>query len=77
MGRASAIYINEQFCTGCNFCVEFCPKKVLALSDEMNQKGVYLPRVVDLDACTACDICELYCGAFAIAVKQKEVVAHG
>ena len=72
MGRAKAIYIEEKYCTGCQLCVEFCPKKVLGVSKELNQKGVYVPYVAELDACTACGICELYCGAFAIAVEQKE-----
>ena len=45
---------------------------MLGVSKELNQKGVYVPYVAELDACTACGICELYCGAFAIAVEQKE-----
>jgi len=77
MGRAKSIYIEERYCTGCQLCVEFCPKKVLAVSKELNQKGVYLPCVVDLEACTACGICELYCGAFAIAVEQRRDGANG
>ena len=77
MGRAAGIYFEDQYCTGCQLCVEFCPKKVLGVSKELNQKGVYLPYVADLEACTACRICELYCGAFAVAVEQRRDGASG
>ena len=77
MGRAKNISIDEQFCTGCQLCVEFCPKRVLGVSKELNQKGVFVPCIEDLEACTACGICELYCGAFAIAVEQRKDGACG
>ena len=54
MGRAAGIYFEEQYCTGCQLCVEFCPKKVLGVSKDLNQKGVYLPYVANLEACTGC-----------------------
>jgi len=41
--------------------VEFCPTKVLAMQD-----GTAV--VVDLDRCTACNLCDLRCPDFAITV---------
>jgi len=57
------IEINEEWCKGCAICVEFCPKAVLA----MNRRGK--PEVMDLEACTKCQLCDLRCPDFAITVK--------
>jgi len=45
---------------------------VLERSKEMNVRGVYPPAVANLEACTVCRLCELYCGSFAIAVEEEE-----
>ncbi|MDZ7262338.1 MAG: 4Fe-4S binding protein [candidate division KSB1 bacterium] len=59
------IEINKSWCKGCAICVEFCPRKVLAM------KGAY-PEVVDLEACTACQLCEVLCPDFAITVRRTK-----
>ncbi len=57
-----ALAINQKLCKGCGICIEFCPKKVLALSD----KGkVYAEH---LGLCIDCGLCELRCPDFAIQV---------
>lgn len=60
--------INQKLCKGCGICIEFCPKKVLALSD----KGKVYEKEVNL--CIDCGQCELRCPDFAIQVI-KEVKA--
>jgi len=65
------IYILTERCKGCSFCVEFCPKKVLELSQEYNTKGYYPPYVKDPDACIACNLCSLICPDFAIYCEDK------
>lgn len=55
------IVINRKWCKGCEICVEFCPKKVLAMEGE---KAV----VVALEECSRCLLCELRCPDFAIEV---------
>jgi len=60
------IEINEQWCKGCGICVEFCPKKVLA----MNPRGK--PEVIDLESCTKCQLCDLRCPDFAITVEEGQ-----
>jgi 2-oxoglutarate ferredoxin oxidoreductase subunit delta len=68
-----AITIIKEFCKGCGFCIEYCPKKVYELSGEMNEKGYRLPSPVRIDECTECGLCDLYCPDFAIILdKTKE-----
>jgi len=59
------IEIRKERCKGCNICVAFCPKKVLAL-DSMGK--VY---VVDENACIGCGQCELRCPDFAIRIRKE------
>lgn len=70
------VYIIEERCKGCNFCIEFCPKNVLEESEKYNSKGYHPPEVVNPDDCVDCQLCELICPEFAIYVLDaKEVEA--
>jgi Ferredoxin len=60
--------IRERYCKGCNICVAFCPKKVLALRD-----GKVFPERPEL--CIGCRLCELRCPDFAIEVRESN--GHG
>lgn len=55
--------IRESWCKGCNICVAFCPKQVLALR---NGK-VFAAHP---DQCIGCRMCELRCPDFAIQIKE-------
>ena len=55
------IKIKESWCKGCEICVEFCPHNVLVMKDGK-------AFVENLETCTACGLCELYCPDFAIEV---------
>jgi len=58
------IKVNTKWCKKCGLCVEFCPRKVLAMKDG--------PEVKDIDLCTGCLLCEMHCPDFAITVKRRE-----
>ncbi len=60
------VHVIEDRCKGCGFCIEYCPREVLALSDKFNAKGYHPPDVVKPDACVNCGLCELICPEFAI-----------
>ena len=68
---ANEIAIDTKLCKGCHICIEMCPQKVLAKSKEVDNRGFFLPVVIDLEACTVCRICELECPDFAIKVVEK------
>ena len=65
--------VNLEYCSGCGICVEFCPREVLELSPDLNQRAVHVVCVVQPENCTACGLCELYCPSFAIAVEEREM----
>ena len=72
-----SVVINAERCKGCGFCVEFCPPRVLALSEQYNSKGYHTPVLVEPDGCTGCNMCGLLCPDFAIygfliAKKKKQ-----
>ncbi|MEW6077827.1 MAG: 4Fe-4S dicluster domain-containing protein [Thermodesulfobacteriota bacterium] len=64
VSRGKVIIIADR-CKGCGYCIEFCPREVLAFSPDYNIKG-YHPPVVRNDDCLNCHYCELLCPEFAI-----------
>ena len=78
-------YVNEDLCTGCTVCAEYCP---IAVPDQFNQElssnkaiHIYFSQAVPLvpyidDRCRyledeACTICEGVCKNKAIDLRQK------
>ena len=57
-------------CKGCAFCVEYCPRGVLALSRSFNRKGYHPPEVVQAADCVDCRLCEMICPEFAIFTER-------
>jgi 2-oxoglutarate ferredoxin oxidoreductase subunit delta len=64
------IEIDRERCKGCTFCIEFCPKKSIHLSEELNLKGYFVAAYDDGDECTGCGICALMCPEVAIEVER-------
>jgi 2-oxoglutarate ferredoxin oxidoreductase subunit delta len=60
------IHLIIERCKGCEFCVQFCPRGVLQMSQEFNAKGYHYPEVVEAGQCVECDLCEVICPDFAI-----------
>jgi 2-oxoglutarate ferredoxin oxidoreductase subunit delta len=64
------IEINQALCKGCELCINFCPRNVIALADKLNAAG-YLPAAVKNAAeCTGCATCALVCPEVAIEVYR-------
>ena len=68
------VHINKNHCKGCAFCVEHCPRDVLEMSEEFNQKGYHPPLVVEekREECGDGKLGEAICPEFAIVVTEKE-----
>ncbi len=68
------IHINKDRCKGCGFCVEYCPRDVLELSEEFNSKGYHPPYIKNEEECCYCQLCETICPEFAIfvTIMKKE-----
>jgi 2-oxoglutarate ferredoxin oxidoreductase subunit delta len=67
------IHILEEWCKGCGFCVEFCPKNILQLSPKkFNAKGYHPPETVNPETCTGCDMCRMVCPEFSIYITKEE-----
>jgi 2-oxoglutarate ferredoxin oxidoreductase subunit delta len=66
-----SIKIDRERCKGCTFCIEFCPKKTIYLSDKLNIKGYFTAEFQDNDQCTGCATCALMCPEVAIEVFKS------
>ena len=65
------IHIIVNRCKGCMFCVEYCPRDVLDMSDDFNVKGYHYPFAKNEDECVNCQLCEMLCPEFAIFCVDK------
>jgi 2-oxoglutarate ferredoxin oxidoreductase subunit delta len=66
------VHIINERCKGCSFCVEYCPKDILELSSEFNEKGYHPPIVIEPENCVHCQLCEMLCPEFAIYVVLRD-----
>ncbi len=69
------IEVNEDWCKGCNICIERCPVEALEQSDKLNKRGVRPPKLKQINECNDCRLCELLCPDMAIMVvagKKKK-----
>jgi len=71
------IHIVVKRCKGCRFCVEYCPRHVLEMSEDFNAKGYHYPRVKPGSVCLDCGLCELLCPEFAIFCVEQDDAADG
>lgn len=60
------VFVIDDRCKGCGFCVEYCPREVLVLAATFNRKGYHPPRVARAGQCVNCNLCEMLCPEFAI-----------
>lgn len=64
--------LSQAYCTGCEICLEICPKKVFEKGKDMSELGFVVPCVVRFDDCIdlrrlaqgkkpSCELCLLAC----------------
>jgi len=64
------ITIDQERCKGCTLCIEFCPKKIIVLSDKLNAKGYFVASINGNSECTGCGTCAVMCPEVAIEVMK-------
>ncbi|MDD2587025.1 MAG: ferredoxin family protein [Syntrophomonadaceae bacterium] len=63
------VVFNEKRCKGCGLCIEFCPRKIIALGTKMNDAGYHYPFIKQKEKCNGCAICAMMCPDVIIEVK--------
>lgn len=66
------VHVIAERCKQCNFCINYCPTKVLEYSEETNAKGYHFPRVAKgkETSCVHCRFCDLICPELAIFTTE-------
>lgn len=66
------VHIISERCKQCNFCINYCPTKVLEYSPETNAKGYHFPLVAagKETSCVHCRFCDLICPELAIFTTE-------
>lgn len=65
------ITIDQERCKSCALCIQFCPKKVISISDRLNLKGYFIAVFDENGECTGCSICAVVCPEVAIEVYKN------
>ena len=72
------IEVKDDWCKGCNICIDRCPVDALEESDRLNKRGIRPPKLKEKNECNYCRYCELICPDLAITVipdkEEKKVV---
>ncbi|MFH1625880.1 MAG: 4Fe-4S binding protein [Pseudomonadota bacterium] len=72
MAKGSVI-IDNDLCMGCGYCVEFCPKESLRISQETyTSQGFLLAEFTEPESCNACGLCVRMCPHYAIEVYKLQ-----
>jgi len=66
-----AIHIDREICKGCEICVNYCPKDVLEMSADVNERGFNFSQVARIEDCIYCKLCEKMCPDLAIFVEKE------
>jgi 2-oxoglutarate ferredoxin oxidoreductase subunit delta len=62
------IEVRDDWCKGCNICIDRCPVDALEESDKLNKRGIRPPKLKEKNECNYCRYCELICPDMAISV---------
>lgn len=58
----------EERCKGCGLCVATCPRKLLVISERINNQGYHVTELIDPEKCNSCALCAEMCPDVVIEV---------
>lgn len=64
------IRFREERCKGCRLCTTACPRKLIAMSERINEMGYHPAVMVDEGKCTGCTLCAIMCPDLVIEVLE-------
>lgn len=64
------VVITQDRCKSCGYCVQFCPRHVLEIGKEVNDKGYAYAYAVRPEDCIGCAMCAQMCPDIAIEVYR-------
>ena len=67
---AARLEIDKELCKSCGYCVEQCPKGVLAFHEQVNQRGYHYVYEKNPEDCIGCAVCAAICPDCVIEVYR-------
>jgi len=66
------VTIKQDMCKSCGLCIEFCPRGLITLAEELNKRGVQPAAFTgDREKCTGCGNCAAMCAEAAIEIEER------
>lgn len=66
------VTFNQDYCKGCELCVNVCPVKIVEIDKgKINKKGYNPATVSDMEKCIGCTNCATMCPDVVITVEKN------
>ena len=66
------VRFDGDICKGCELCRSVCPKELIVMSHEINNKGYSPASITDQASCIGCRSCALICPDGAISIYKED-----
>ncbi|MDR2600179.1 MAG: 4Fe-4S dicluster domain-containing protein [Oscillospiraceae bacterium] len=65
------VRVDGNVCKGCELCRIYCPKKILAMSTQINDRGYSPAEITRQEDCIGCKACAIMCPDGAISIYEE------